>query len=50
MADPSSPTLYKYEAPIVELNRVTGLAAGRFGKKIAKILLRLVGLGDPLLQ
>jgi hypothetical protein len=50
MADPSSPTLYKYEAPIVELNRVTGLAARRFGKKITEFLLRLVSFGHPLLQ
>jgi hypothetical protein len=53
VADPSPPTLYKHEAPIVELNRVThnqGLAARRFAKKSAKFLLRLVSFTDPVLQ
>ena len=52
-ADPSPPTLYKYEAPIGELNRVThkqGLAARRFGNKKVKFLQRFVSFGHRLLQ
>ena len=45
--------LYERHGPIVELNRLAqpeSLAAGRLSKKITKILLRLVSVGDLGLQ
>ena len=52
-ADICPPTFYEHHGPILELNRLArpeSLAAGRLGKKITKILLRLVGVGDLGLQ
>ena len=45
-ADICPRTLHENDGPIIELNRVTRLATRRLGKKISKILLRLMRLSD----
>lgn len=52
-ADTGPTTLYEYDLPIVELNRMhqrDGWAPRRFSKKIPKILLGLVRFGNLALQ